>query len=35
MDGVPATNAAAWTVYALWAAGAATVAILAVKRRDV
>jgi ABC-2 type transport system permease protein len=31
MNGVPPTNAAAWTVYALWAAAAATVAILAVK----
>jgi len=36
MDGrVPATFAAAWTVYAVWAVCAATVAILAVNRRDV
>jgi ABC-2 type transport system permease protein len=35
MDGVPATNAAAWAVYTLWAAAAAAVAILAVSRRDV
>jgi ABC-type transport system involved in multi-copper enzyme maturation permease subunit len=32
---VPATNAAAWTVYAVWALAAAAVAILANDRRDV
>lgn len=33
--GIPASNTAAWTVYATWAAAAAAVAILAVNRRDV
>lgn len=35
MPGTPATNAGAWTVYALWAATAAAVTILTVDRRDV
>lgn len=35
MRGFPATNAAAWAVYALWAVAAVTVAILAINRRDV
>jgi ABC-2 type transport system permease protein len=32
---VPATDARAWTVYAVWAVAAATIAVLAVHRRDV